>query len=186
MIKSKRPPAPLTVLTDNRIKFSAEFGFYLWISGVYQNMAQHNCNLSTNIFLCNTPMHVTLDFNRRSYKRESEPPCGCKFQQKPSSFCDIRFTFSWPPVMMMRMCHCEGSQSKLLFSRLQKVRWSLLYLAVWVVSSPLWHYSTAKYFTQIWPRLLIAEFNPPKQNKQRFSPPILMFCCCHCFIQCLA
>ena len=86
--------------------------------------------------------------------------------------------------MMRRMCHCEGSQSKLLFSWVQKLRWSLLYLAVWVV------WSVALFYCQIFQPNLDTLANsrvlPPKQNKQILSPPIWTFCCCRCFIWCFA
>ena len=89
-------------------------------------------------------------------------------------------------MMMRRMCHCEVHNQRYSSRDCKKCAG---HCCIWPCGwfRLLWHYSTtAKYFTQIWPRLLIAVFYPPKQNKQILSPPISMFCCCHCFIRCLA
>ena len=48
-------------------------------------------------------------------------------------------------------------------------------LVVWVVGGSLWHYSTAKYFTQIWPHLLIAEFYPPNKTSKACHLPFERF-----------
>ena len=171
------------MLTDNRIKFSAKFGFYLWISGatkIWLNIKL--CDLFTNIFLSPMSMRVTLENHFRGRKQKSiSGPLRRKtnFDKFLSSencqnvVCKS-LNLTWLAVVMRRMSHCEGSQSKLLFWRVQKLRLSLLYLTVWVV------WSVALFYCQI--------FQPnldPLANS-RVLPPNKTSKSCHLLFQCFA
>ena len=72
VVQSKWPTPPLTVLTDNRIKFSAKFGFLSLNIWWYQNMAQHNCDLFTNIFFSPMPIANAYDIGKDSLQEGSK------------------------------------------------------------------------------------------------------------------
>ena len=130
----------------------------------------------------------TLDIwlPRKEQKKRIRATLQMWISAESSPFSDIRFTFSSTCRDDEENVSLWGSQSKVLFSRLQKVRWSLLYLAVWVVSSPLALFYHCQIFHPNLATFANSRVYPPKQNKQILSPPVSMFCCCHCFIRCLA
>ena len=140
----------------------------------YQNMAQHNCDLFTNIFLSPMPIANAYDIGKDSLQEGSKKV----YQAHPADikiskiFCCQKvvcksLNLTWLAVVMRRMCHCEGSQSKLLFWRVQKLRLSLLYLTVWVV------WSVALFYCQIFQ----PNLDPHANN--RVLPPNKTSKSCH-------
>ena len=167
IIRSRWPPASLTVLTDERIKFSAKFGFYLWISGPATKIWRNITVICLLIFLSHdigNAWHWNR-LERKVPKKKWIRPTLQAYGYAKRNYISIKVVFDlqwwWGECVIVKV-HNQSYSA-------QECKKCAGHCCIWPcgwLGGSLWHYSAAKYFTQIWPHLLIAEFYPPNKTSK--------------------